>query len=68
MEITIVRYFFILDSERSDECIDFTMMCVFQVVFKSVGKNPEKITEKREILRITIFRQNRFFYFAVTQK
>jgi hypothetical protein len=41
---------------------------VKNLVFKSVGKNPEKITEKWEFLRITTFRQNRYFDFAVTQK
>ena len=93
-----------LDSERSDECIDFTMMCVFffvfvsvysitsrnnapisnfrggfwrkseypwcniQVkskhfltVFKKIEKNKKKMTEKREFLRKTSFRPNRFF-------
>ncbi|KAF0752672.1 Uncharacterized protein FWK35_00022266, partial [Aphis craccivora] len=80
-----------LDSERSDECIDFTMMCFFffclsprfgavklilwgvkskkfPIVFKSVRKNPKKVTEKREFLRKTSFRPNRFFYMVVNQK
>ncbi|KAF0682479.1 hypothetical protein FWK35_00036159, partial [Aphis craccivora] len=62
----------ILDSEWSDECIDFTMLCFvhwgghflkFPIVFKSAGKNKKKkIKEKREFLRKTSFRPNRFFY------
>ncbi|KAF0741448.1 hypothetical protein FWK35_00037105, partial [Aphis craccivora] len=32
------------------------------VVFKSAGKNQKKIKEKREFLRKTSFRPNRFFY------
>ena len=97
----------ILDSERSDECIDFTMMCVFFFVsvysitsqnnapnsnygggvrckseytwciievkskhfptfFKKIKK--KKMTEKREFLRKTNFRPNRFFYMVVIQK
>ncbi|KAF0764300.1 Uncharacterized protein FWK35_00023853, partial [Aphis craccivora] len=40
----------------------------FSIVFKSVRKNPKKVTEKREFLRKTSFRQNRFFYMAVIQK
>ncbi|KAF0759886.1 Uncharacterized protein FWK35_00020609 [Aphis craccivora] len=74
---------FILDSVRSDECIDFTMMCSprfgalvlwgvkskkFPIVFKSVRLNPNKVTEKREFLRKTSFRPNRFFYMVVNQK
>ncbi|KAF0702102.1 Uncharacterized protein FWK35_00026645 [Aphis craccivora] len=90
---------FILDSERSDECIDFAMMCVFFLClsprfgavkvlkFSKVGpvsdrkvnlvgtlggqnfkKNPKKVTEKREFLRKTSFRPNRFFYMVVNQK
>jgi hypothetical protein len=87
--ITII--YVILDSKRSDECIDFKMICFFfiiiffflsvitfwssnnvsicdfslslkrkihqkfPIIFKSVGKNPEKITEKREFLRIITF-------------
>jgi len=35
----------------------------FPIVFKSVRKTPEKVTEKREFLRII---SHRFFYFAVT--
>ncbi|KAF0687040.1 Uncharacterized protein FWK35_00030020 [Aphis craccivora] len=37
-------------------------------IFKSVGKNPKKMREKRDFLRKTSFRQNRIFYFAITQK
>ncbi|KAF0751319.1 Uncharacterized protein FWK35_00032589, partial [Aphis craccivora] len=41
----------------------------FPIVFKSAGKNQKKkIKEKREFLRKTSFRPNRFFYIAVTQK
>ncbi|KAF0765699.1 Uncharacterized protein FWK35_00003260 [Aphis craccivora] len=97
------------DSERSDENIDFTMLCVFflslctlerveimlqfqnmgmvscrkmslvgalgshflnfTIVFKSAGKNQKKkIKKKREFLRKTSFRPNRFFYMVVIQK
>ncbi|KAF0767063.1 Uncharacterized protein FWK35_00023133 [Aphis craccivora] len=85
----------LLDSERSNECIDFTMfdecigftmMCVFFFFVsvttfwsmspvsdgkvnlvgtlggKIVRKNPEKVTEKREFLRKTSIRPNRFFF------
>ncbi|KAF0751024.1 hypothetical protein FWK35_00023534 [Aphis craccivora] len=53
----------ILHSERNDECIDFTMMCVFFIFFfcvchhvlEHVRKNPKKVTEKREFLRKTSF-------------
>ncbi|KAF0749510.1 Uncharacterized protein FWK35_00021567 [Aphis craccivora] len=38
------------------------------VVFKSTGKNQKKIEEKREFLRKTYFRPNRFFYMVVIQK
>ncbi|KAF0754455.1 Uncharacterized protein FWK35_00032183, partial [Aphis craccivora] len=38
------------------------------VVFKNVRKNPKKVTEKREFLRKTSFRPNRFFYMVVIQK
>ncbi|KAF0772814.1 hypothetical protein FWK35_00003632 [Aphis craccivora] len=91
IEKNVTQYYYLhclsklyLDSERSDECIDFTMMCVFflflclsprfgavkesesswyfggvkskkcPIVFKSVRKNPKKVTEKREFLRKTI--------------
>ncbi|KAF0773381.1 Uncharacterized protein FWK35_00006632 [Aphis craccivora] len=66
------------NSERSDECIDFTMMCFFFLIFvsvttfwsifKSVKKNPKKVTEKREFLHKTSFPPNRFFYMVVNQK
>ncbi|KAE9526135.1 hypothetical protein AGLY_013766, partial [Aphis glycines] len=85
-------------SERSDECIGFTMIitsrnasisnfgggfrwkseypwCIIEVksklfptVFKKIEKNPKKIREKQDFLRKTSFRQNRIFYFAITQK
>ncbi|KAF0746864.1 Uncharacterized protein FWK35_00033893 [Aphis craccivora] len=41
----------------------------FLIVFKSAGKNQKKkIKEKREFLRKTSFRPNRFFYMVVIQK
>ncbi|KAF0707973.1 Uncharacterized protein FWK35_00026985, partial [Aphis craccivora] len=40
----------------------------FPIVFKSVRKNPKKVTEKREFLLKTRFRPNRFFYMVVNQK
>ncbi|KAF0733668.1 Uncharacterized protein FWK35_00019620 [Aphis craccivora] len=40
----------------------------FQLVFKSAGENQKKIKEKREFLRKTSFRRNRFFYMVVIQK
>ncbi|KAF0754359.1 Uncharacterized protein FWK35_00031334 [Aphis craccivora] len=98
------------NSERSEECIDFTMMCVFfffvsvysitsrnnapisnygggfrckieypwciievkskpfPIVFKKIEKNKKKMTEKREFLRKTSFRPNRFFLWFVDKK
>ncbi|KAE9524427.1 hypothetical protein AGLY_015148 [Aphis glycines] len=35
-DIEELKNFLILDSERSDECIDFTMMCVFLFLFVSM--------------------------------
>ncbi|KAF0770250.1 Uncharacterized protein FWK35_00009086 [Aphis craccivora] len=32
---------------------------------QNVSKNPKKVTEKREFLRKTSFRQNRFFYMVL---
>ncbi|KAF0772934.1 Uncharacterized protein FWK35_00004258, partial [Aphis craccivora] len=75
----------VLDSERSNECIDFTMIItsrnnasisnfgevkskLFPTVFKKIDKNKKKVSEKREFLRKTSFRRNRFFYMVVTQK
>ncbi|KAF0735040.1 Uncharacterized protein FWK35_00034032, partial [Aphis craccivora] len=99
----------ILNSERSDECIDFTMMCVFffmsvysitsqnnapisnfgggfrckseypwciievksnylPTVLKKIEKNKKRMMEKREFLRKTSFRPNRFFFMVVIQK
>ncbi|KAF0770831.1 Uncharacterized protein FWK35_00008324 [Aphis craccivora] len=82
----------ILDSERSDECIDFTMIitsrnnapisnfgggfrCKSQKLTfsNSFQRNREKqkkkkMTEKREFLRKTSLRPNRFFYMVVNQK
>ncbi|KAE9536588.1 hypothetical protein AGLY_006990 [Aphis glycines] len=100
---------YILDSERSDECIDFTMLyvfflcvcvsitsrnnasisnfgdgfrwkseypwCIIEVKskhlptdFKKIEKNKKKITEKREFLRKTSFRPNRFFLYGCNSK
>ncbi|KAE9542780.1 hypothetical protein AGLY_002691 [Aphis glycines] len=100
------------NSERSDECIDFTMMCVFffvsvyniwssknasifefspslksklnlvgtlggqklkinltfQYFLNESGKTLKKMKEKRDFLYKTSFCQNRFFFFAITQK
>ncbi|KAF0709307.1 Uncharacterized protein FWK35_00028214 [Aphis craccivora] len=70
--VPVFPLLYFLDSERSDECIDFTMKCVFFLfIFVSVTtvrKNPKKVTEKREFLRKTSFRPNRFFYMVVNQK
>ncbi|KAF0759209.1 Uncharacterized protein FWK35_00035384, partial [Aphis craccivora] len=40
----------------------------FPIIFKSVRKNPKKVTENQEFLLKTSFRQNRFFYMVVIQK
>ena len=40
----------------------------FQTVFKRIEKNKKKMTEKREFLRKTSFRPNRFIYMVVIQK
>ncbi|KAF0762877.1 Uncharacterized protein FWK35_00032064, partial [Aphis craccivora] len=40
----------------------------FPLVFKSVRKNPKKVTEKREFLRKTSFRPNRFFLYGCKSK
>ncbi|KAE9522095.1 hypothetical protein AGLY_017514, partial [Aphis glycines] len=60
------------DFERSYKCIDFTMMCVFFFFCDCrqhlEQKNPKKMREKRNFLRKTSFRQNRIFYFDITQK
>ncbi|KAF0758564.1 Uncharacterized protein FWK35_00038756 [Aphis craccivora] len=40
----------------------------FPIVFKSAVKNQKKIKEKREFLRKTSFRPNRFFCMLVIQK
>jgi len=58
----------ILDSEWNDECIDFSMMCVFIFFFfcvchfKSTVKNKRKIKEKLEFLQKICFRKNRFWF------
>ncbi|KAF0757804.1 Uncharacterized protein FWK35_00011901 [Aphis craccivora] len=63
-------------SQRSDECIDFTMMCVLFCVYSITSRNNGSIsnfgggfrwqmTEKREFLRKTSFRPNRFFYMVL---
>ncbi|KAE9544127.1 hypothetical protein AGLY_001816 [Aphis glycines] len=72
-----------VDSERSDECIDFTMIPSLKRKLNLVGtlggqklkifemnreKPPKKFREKRDFLRKTSLRQNRIFYFAITQK
>jgi len=38
----------------------------FTTVFKIIEKNKKKVTEKREFLRKTSFRPNRFFYKVIT--
>ncbi|KAE9526856.1 hypothetical protein AGLY_013504, partial [Aphis glycines] len=60
---------------RVDECIDFTMMCLLfekeiesSWYFRGSKTNPKKIREKRDFLRKTSLRQNRIFYFVITQK
>ncbi|KAF0764283.1 Uncharacterized protein FWK35_00004153 [Aphis craccivora] len=62
------------NSEQSDECIDFTMMCVLDseqsdecidftmMCGLNIRKTSKKVTEKQEFLCKTSFRQNRFFY------
>ncbi|KAF0714296.1 Uncharacterized protein FWK35_00033718 [Aphis craccivora] len=40
----------------------------FQIVFKIAGENQKKIKEKREFLRKTSFRPDRFFYMVVIKK
>ncbi|KAF0721029.1 Uncharacterized protein FWK35_00025477, partial [Aphis craccivora] len=80
-----------MESELSDECIDFTMIItsrnntpisnygggfrckrskvnIFQQFSKKSRKTTKKMTEKREFLRKTSFRPNRFFYMVVIQK
>ncbi|KAE9529779.1 hypothetical protein AGLY_011875 [Aphis glycines] len=73
---------FILDSERSDECIDFTMIITSRnnASIPNFGggfrwKNEYswciievKMNEKREFLRKTSFQINRFFYMVIIQK
>ncbi|KAE9530614.1 hypothetical protein AGLY_011076 [Aphis glycines] len=39
----------------------------FPTVFKKIEKNKKKMTEKREFLRKTSFRPNRFFYMVTTE-
>ncbi|KAF0773852.1 Uncharacterized protein FWK35_00003100 [Aphis craccivora] len=85
------------NSERSEECIDFTMIITsrnnapitnFGGGFRCVSKYPwyiiqvktfsnsfqknrekqKKMTEKRDFLRKTSFRPNRFFFMIVIQK
>ncbi|KAF0763215.1 Uncharacterized protein FWK35_00008692 [Aphis craccivora] len=69
----------VINSERSEECIDFTMIrnnapisnygggfrCK---IFKNIEKNKKQMTEKREILRKTSFRPNRFFFYGCNSK
>ncbi|KAF0758241.1 Uncharacterized protein FWK35_00009192 [Aphis craccivora] len=40
----------------------------FPTVFKKIEKNQKKIKEKREFIRKTSFRPNRFFYMVVILK
>jgi len=41
-----------------------TIITKFLVVFKKIRKNHKKMTEKREFLRKTTFRQNLFFVYS----
>ncbi|KAE9535262.1 hypothetical protein AGLY_007995 [Aphis glycines] len=78
-------YYNYTDSERSDECIDFTMTLSLKRKLNLVGalggqklkifnifemnrEKPQKNEGKRDFLRKTSLRQNRIFYFAITQK
>ncbi|KAF0752503.1 piggyBac transposable element-derived protein 4-like [Aphis craccivora] len=99
LNVIVIQYYFllytyknyiILDFERSDECIDFKMMCVFFFlclspldpvsdrkvnildalyrskvnIFQQFSKKSRKTKKndvKREFLRKTSFRPNRFF-------
>ncbi|KAF0773654.1 Uncharacterized protein FWK35_00003465, partial [Aphis craccivora] len=88
-DLSEILLYFNIHSERSDECIDFTMMCYnitcrnnyklwgwfpikhFPTIFKKIEKNKKKkkkMTEKREFLRKTSFRPNRFFIWLVDNK
>ncbi|KAF0749012.1 hypothetical protein FWK35_00025218, partial [Aphis craccivora] len=66
----------LLDSERSEECIDFTMIITSQnnaPISNYVGvvsdvKVNILVTEKREFLRKTSFRPNRFFFYGCNSK
>ncbi|KAF0758614.1 Uncharacterized protein FWK35_00023494 [Aphis craccivora] len=58
-------FFFLCLCTRESISIHFLN---FSIVFKSAGKTKKKIKEKREFLRKTSFRPNRFFYMVVTQK
>ncbi|KAF0768761.1 Uncharacterized protein FWK35_00000390, partial [Aphis craccivora] len=43
--------------------------CIIEVkIFKKIEKNKKKMTEKRELLRKTSFRPNRFFLWFVDKK
>ncbi|KAE9532803.1 hypothetical protein AGLY_009884 [Aphis glycines] len=49
-------------------CIKEVKSKHFPTVFKKIEKNKKKMTEKREFLRKTSFRLNRFFYMVVIKK
>ncbi|KAE9544280.1 hypothetical protein AGLY_001459 [Aphis glycines] len=50
-------------------CKSEYLWCIIQVkIFKKIEKNKKKNDEKGQFLRKTSFRQNRIFYFAITQK
>ncbi|KAF0757851.1 Uncharacterized protein FWK35_00016725 [Aphis craccivora] len=71
-----------MNSERSDECIDFTMIASISNYggsFQCKSENPwciievknkqkKKMTEKWKILRNTSFRPNRFFLYGCNSK
>ncbi|KAF0756592.1 Uncharacterized protein FWK35_00024639 [Aphis craccivora] len=59
----------IINSERSDVVNKVGKLNVVVTLGgQNVRKNPKKVTEKREFLRKTSFRPNRFFYMAVNQE
>ncbi|KAF0753628.1 Uncharacterized protein FWK35_00008046 [Aphis craccivora] len=69
---------YVLDSERSNECIDFTMMCVFffvsvysitsrnNALISNIGGVFKKIPDKRKFLHKTSFRPNQFKFLIST--
>ncbi|KAF0770393.1 Uncharacterized protein FWK35_00014833 [Aphis craccivora] len=58
----IIQLIFTYNSERSDECIDFTMMCVFFFFFVSVYSitNSERSEECIDFTMMCVF----FFFFV----